>query len=144
MTDYSQHPPAVRTGRQSSLGKLLQVLVGAAGVVAVAAYVHRLHADWPVYYVSGTKFAATTLFSALAGYLVCRCFFGRFTGLLAGMASAGMAGIFFLWRKGDDMREFVILGMLVACSLFIAFGWTDRGRVPFLKRTGPSCGSNTN
>jgi len=88
-----------------------------------------------VYYVSGIEFAVTTLFSALVGYLVLRCFVGRFTGVLAGIAFAGMAGSFFLWRKGDDMREFAILGMLVACSLFIAAGWIDRRRVPFLKRT---------
>jgi ABC-type sulfate transport system permease subunit len=53
------------------------------------------------------------------------------------MALAGMAGSLFLWRKGDDMREFAILGMLVACSLFVAIGWIDRRRVPFLKRSGP-------
>jgi hypothetical protein len=142
MTDYSQYPPAVRTRWQVSLGELFRIQTGTAGVVAVGAYVHRLHADWPVFYVSGTKFAATALFSALVGYLVSRCFFGRFTSLLAGMASAGMAGSFFLWRKGDDMREFASLGMLVACSLFVALGWIDRGRVPFLRRTGASCGSS--
>ncbi len=141
MTDSSQHPPAVRTGRQFSLGELLRSPAGAAGVVAVVAYVHRLHAD--VYYVFGTKFTVTTLLSALVGYLVCRCFLGRFTSLLAGMASAGMAGSFLWCCKGDGMRKFAILGMLVACSLFIAFGWIDRGRVPFLKRTGPSSGSST-
>jgi hypothetical protein len=130
------HPPTVRTGWQFSLREVLQIVAGATGVVAVAIYFHRLHADWPVGYVyaSGTNFAATTLFAALVGYLVCRCFFGRFTALLAGMAFAGTASSFFLWCKGDNMRDFAILGMLIAFSLFIAFGWIDRDRAPFLKR----------
>ena len=77
MTVGSQSPLAIRTHWHISLGELLRILVGTAGVVAVAAYVDRLHADWPAgsFYVSGTKFAVTTLFSTLAGYLACRCFF---------------------------------------------------------------------
>jgi len=50
------------------------------------------------------------------------------------MMSAGMAGSLFLWRKGDDMREFAILGMLVAFSLFVAGGWLDFRNESFLKR----------
>jgi hypothetical protein len=136
MTERSQHALAICSGWQFSSGKLLRTLVGAAAVVAVAAYVHYLHRHtrWPAYYVSGTEFAITALFSAIVGYLICRCFFGRFTSLLTGMASAGAVGSLFLWRKGDDMREFTILGMLVACSLFVAIGWLDRRKEPFLKR----------
>ena len=43
------------------------------------------------------------------------------------MASAGEVAVAFFWRvRGDDMRELAVLGMIVACSLFIAVGWTDR------------------
>jgi MFS family permease len=130
MADGSQSPPAIRTGRHISLGELLRILVGTAAVVAVAAYVDRLHADWPVdtAYVAGTTFATLTLCSALAGYLACRCFFGRFTGLLGGIMFAGIACCFMYPHKGYEFPEFIRLGMLVACSLFIAVGWIDRGR----------------
>jgi hypothetical protein len=144
MTESSPHRAAVRAHWQFSLGELFRTQAGAAGVVAVAAYIHRLHSGWPVYYVSGVKFATVTVLSALFAYVACRCFLGRFTGLLAGMALAGMAGSLFLWRRGDDMREFAVLGMLVACSLFMAVGWIDRCRAPFLRRSGPPGGSSIN
>ena len=50
------------------------------------------------------------------------------------------------WHKGDDPRECVILGMLVACSLFVAFGWIDRGHMrgdPLHPRSPPPAGSTS-
>jgi hypothetical protein len=32
------------------------------------------------------------------------------------------------------MSEFAMLGMLVACSLFVAIGWLDRSGKSFLKQ----------
>jgi hypothetical protein len=144
MTESSPHRTATRAGWQFSLGELFRTQAGAAGVVAVGAYIHPLHSGWPDYYVSGVKFATVTVLSALLAYVACRCVFGWFTSLLAAMVFAGMSGILFLWRRGDDMREFAILGMLVACSLFIAVSWIDRCKAPFLKRGGPPGGSGIN
>ena len=136
MTDCPQPPPASRSRWQFSLFELFRVQAGVAGVVAVAAYVHRLHAGWSQWFASGSEFAATTVSSALVGYVFCRGFFGRLTGLLAGIALAGAAGSSSLGYRDYRAQEFAFLGMLVACSLFLGFGWIDRGTLSFLKRKG--------
>jgi hypothetical protein len=137
MMNGSERRVEDRSSAQDWFRRVLRVLGGAAGVVAAAAYAQglRSNAKWPSAYASGTEVAVIGLVSALTGYLVLRCFFGRFTGLLAAMASAGTAADLFLWRsRGQDMRECAILSMVVACSLFIGIGWMDQNNKPFLKR----------
>jgi hypothetical protein len=51
------------------------------------------------------------------------------------MMCAGMAAGLYLWHsRGESLGEFTLLGMLVACSLFLAVGWLDSRRESFLKQ----------
>lgn len=134
---YSKEQSIIRTSWRFALVRLTRILIGVAGVVVIAGYVQCLHLRyslWPAYYVPGLWFAIATLCVAILAYLFSRCLFGRLASLIVGVLCAGIRGCLFLWPKGGNMPQFTVLGMLIACSLFVAIGWLDRDKESFLKR----------
>lgn len=122
---------------QYTIRSVLRAQAGIAGIIAVAVYVHNLQPGWlEGSTISGASYAVTTCFWAIAGYSVGRCFFGRVTALLLSMALAGIASCTFVRPKCDHPRDFAILGMVVAISVFVGLGWLDRMPIPALRWSG--------
>lgn len=122
---------------QYTIRSILRTQAGLAGIIAVAVYVHRLEPSWlEGQTISGFVYAVTTFFWAVVGYCSGRCFFSRGTSLLLSMAFTAFASCTFTRAKCDHPRDFAILGMIVAISVFIGFGWLDRMTIPLLRWSG--------
>lgn len=121
---------------QYTIRNILRAQAGLAGIIAVAVYVHTLKPGWSGTTIFGPWYAICTVFWCVVGYLIARCFFGRFTAFVLSMAFATFASCTFARPKYDHPRDFAILGMVVAISAFLGFGWLDRMTIPFLRWKG--------
>jgi hypothetical protein len=128
-----------------TVGNVLRIPAGIAGIIALAVYVHNLEASWYGATISGYFYAFATVFWCFVSYLIARCFCGRFTSLLLSMVIAAHASCAFARPKCDDTGSFAVFGMAVALSAFFALGWLDRIATPFSQRSfGATDGSSQN